>query len=605
ERFNTDLCNAVTGRNDSQALLEKIEQANLFLIPLDDERKWYRYHHLFRDLLQQRLHSQVDTTAINELHQSAAHYLQAQGLIDEAIRHYLAGAAPDQAATLIEQVGFERIGQGYLVRLRHWMDLLPLEIVRTRPWLALYRAWLLNLSGQPAALAQWLQETELSPQSAPTDLGEDMQAQIMTLHAYQMRHQGQIGLAIVTLRQVLQQETAGNYLTRSTAHINLGYNYWLTGQLTLAEQALQMAQSEAQTIQAVHAALMAKSTQAIVAVAQGHLRRAVQLCKETIQEGLVYTGGQPFASAGYAYAVLGNVWYEQNQWAKAESALHQALELGELVVDGTIIRRAIFGLAPLKQIAGDAVAAQTLWQRAFAADDTVEEPYVRLQQVRTWLVQAGLQGDQAALIQAGQWAATDSPPQIDQHTYIAAYTQMLYGWLDLLQGQADRTLKRLTPLLEAARTAGHTQHLIQLLAIRSLAHAAMGDTDLAHAQLHQLLHLTAPEGYIRIYVDMGEPMYDLLESLRMSSTDLLLADHGKQLLAAFAQPAGAQSGAEAASHIDSPSPTNVNRKSQIVNLIEPLSERELEILYLVAGGLSNSQLAETLIVTVGTVKKHL
>ncbi|MCB0111113.1 MAG: hypothetical protein KDE53_34565, partial [Caldilineaceae bacterium] len=85
ERFNTDLCNAVTGRNDSQALLEKIEQANLFLIPLDDERKWYRYHHLFRDLLQQRLHSQVDTTAINELHQSAAHYLQAQGLIDEAI----------------------------------------------------------------------------------------------------------------------------------------------------------------------------------------------------------------------------------------------------------------------------------------------------------------------------------------------------------------------------------------------------------------------------------------------------------------------------------------------------------------------------------------
>jgi LuxR family maltose regulon positive regulatory protein len=202
------------------------------------------------------------------------------------------------------------------------------------------------------------------------------------------------------------------------------------------------------------------------------------------------------------------------------------------------------------------------------------------------------------LAQASHWAAADSPPPIDQYTYIAAYAQLLCGWLDLLQGQAARTIQRLAPLIETARIAGHTQQLIQLLAIQALAHAATGDTALAHRELHQLLQLTAPEGYIRIYVDMGEPMCDLLERLRLSNTDLILAAYKQQLLAAFAPPSAQQHRIETILPIETPARTSVN-------LVEPLSEREREILRLVADGLSNSQLADKLIVTVGTVKKHL
>lgn len=600
ERFCADLCAAVTGLTDAQRLLIDLDHANLFLIALDDDRQWYRYHHLFRDLLHQRLRTQADAAAINELHQRAAHWYRAQALTDEAIRHYLAGAATDQAADLIEQVGFERIGQGYLFRLHRWLELLPSTLVRTRPKLALWWAWMLTLTGQPAALEKWLQEAELSVQGLPAPLAQDIQAQITIMYTYQLRRQGKLGLAIAQLQEVVSQCTPENFLTRSTANLNLGFNYWLTGQLALAEQALQTAQTDTKAIDAIHPVLMAKSTQANVAVTQGQLRRAIQLCEETIAEGLAHTGGQPFSSAGYAYAVLGNIWYEQNQWEKAESALTQALELGELVSDGTIIRRAIFRLAPLRHCAGDEDASRRLWQRALTADDTVEAPYVMLQQVRAWLVQANLTGDREALTKANQWAATPHQPPSDLHSYIAAYAQLLNAWLDLLQGQPHQTITRLMPLVESAREAGQIQHCLEMLAVQALAHAAVGDRTIAQVQLHQLLARTAPEGYIRLFVDLGEPMRLLLHDLRLTIADAGLVIYVDKVLAAF-DGFSLSDAAAAATQLAQDQP----RPSTMPTLIEPLTEREREILHLVADGLSNSEIADQLIVTVGTVKKHL
>ena len=221
--------------------------------------------------------------------------------------------------------------------------------------------------------------------------------------------------------------------------------------------------------------------------------------------------------------------------------------------------------------------------------------------------------DQDALAKASQWAKRYSQKPDGAHPYITTFAQTLVAWVEIMEGRSTQALTRLAPLIYAAKTAGHTQQWIQLLAIQTLAHAAVGDVTTAHAQLQHLLRVAAPEGYIRVFVDMGEPMHILLDSLRITSPDMALADYVDQLLAAFTPLSGPQSSTETAIQIETPSQINVNRqsfdmaqdKSKIQQLIEPLSEREVEILHLVADGLSNSQLADKLIVTVGTIKKDL
>lgn len=612
------LGDALTQSATGQATLRYLEQHNLLLVPLDDERQWYRYHHLFRDLLLQRLHTQYDATTINERHQRAAQWCAAHALTEEAIHHYLAAAAIDQAADLIEEIGYQLIGSGHLGRVGMWLDKLPRDLVRSRPRLILWQAWVLNLTGQPALLEEWLQETEINLQRVPAALAQDMRAQLITLHAYRTRRQGDFALAIAQLQQALADCAADNVLTRTAINLNLGFNYWMTGAFPLAEEALIATQREAGPIQAMHMVLLARGAQANVAVAQGKLRVARQLCEETIQSGFSVNGGRPFPSTGYAYAVLGNILYEQNELAQAETALQHALELGELMADGTVIRRAIFSLAPLRQLAGDDVAAQLLWQSAFATHDTVEEPQVALQQVRAWLVQAAVAANQDALTNAVQWATRYQQQQSAGNPYGAAFAETLIAWIELLQGQPAQALARLAPLIAAAAAAGQNHHLLQMLLLQTLAHAASGETTAAHTQLLTLLKLTAPEGYIRLFVDAGEPMRLLLSTVRAQrntpSDDRTLWAYVEHLCAAFG-PQPTTLGAPIATVSQTTGRDEAAGKpypfaaaqagSANTTLIEPLSDRELEILHLVADGLSNSAIAGTIIVTVGTVKKHL
>ncbi|MEZ4663968.1 MAG: hypothetical protein R2911_41065 [Caldilineaceae bacterium] len=283
DRFCADLGEAVTGQPNAQAVLTALEQANLFLIALDDERHWYRYHHLFRELLQQRLREHFDVATRQALHQRAADWYAAHELTDEAIQHYLAATAVAQAADLIEEVGYAAIGKSNLTRLRLWLEKLPVDLVRARPRLALWRAWVLNLTGQPALLEEWLQAAELNLHNVPTAVAQDIRAQIITLRAYETRRQGDFATANAQLQQALTDCAPDNLLTRTAINLNLGFNYWMTGQLTVANQVLETTQREAKLIQAPHVNLIAKGTQANVAVAQGKLRRAMQLCEDAIE----------------------------------------------------------------------------------------------------------------------------------------------------------------------------------------------------------------------------------------------------------------------------------------------------------------------------------
>ncbi|MEZ4870054.1 MAG: LuxR C-terminal-related transcriptional regulator [Caldilineaceae bacterium] len=625
ERFSASLCDALTGQQNGRAVLSYLEQGNLFLVALDDQREWVRYHHLFRDLLYHRLREQFGAAAIKTLHQRAAGWYAQHRLFDEAIHHHLTADDIEQAVELIEAVGFELIGQGYLFRLGGWLEKLPLDLIQVRPRLVLWRAWVLNLRGEPIALEEWLQAADLNLQTVPAPLAQDMQAQITTLLAYKTRRQGNLTLAIAQLQQALANCAADNLLTRTAVNLNLGFNYWLTGQLPQAEQALLAIQSDATHIGATHMLLLAQATRANVAVAQGKLHRAEQLCEEAIQAGLTHNHGRPFPSAGYAYAVLGGIYYERNLLAQAEEMLEQALTLGELMADGTVIRRAIFRLALLKQMKGEDDAATMLWQRAATVQDTVEESQVLLQQVRAWLVQAATTADQQTLSQASRWADTCKDRKVVTHSGAALCTQSLVAWVELQQGQPAAALTRLAPLLEAATAANQFQHRLEAMALQVLANAALGELTLARSHFGRLLTLAAPAGYVRTLVDYGEPMRLFMTAFRAHSGHTPTwstadggADYLTTLLTAFAPaasltddttilPAATMSAATAPpQEIVTQPPAGVVQAPPVSQpLIEPLSARELEILCLVADGLSNSEIANQLIVTVGTVKKHL
>jgi LuxR family maltose regulon positive regulatory protein len=593
QRLTAPLCDAVTGKKNGQQVLSHLGQANLFLIALDNRREWYRYHHLFRDLLGYQLGQAVSEAEIKQLHQRAAAWYAQHGFTDEAIHHALAAEDVNRAADLIEAAWSKLVGQGQLTRLLGWLEKLPDEFVRTRPLLCLGHAWILTLTGQFTTLELRLQDTERALSNAPPALTKDIEGQLATLHAYLDRHQGQIDLALAHLHQALADCAPDNLWVRCIANLNLGFNYWLSGEFSLAQPALHAARTNGQSIQAVYAILVAMAIQGDIYLAQGKLGQAARLYEEGIAFGLAHNGGQPFPPAGYAYAGLGRVLYERNELEQAKGYLAQAVELGELLADGTIIRRGIFFLAHLAQLAGDKAAAQTLWQRAQTAQDTVEAGQVMVHQVRSWLAQAAAASPQSPeLAQAARWAESYRRSQPDASSSQAALAQMTLAWVELAQGQAQQALARLTPLAEAAATAEQIHHLINILALQALAFAAEDDAEAALAALKRVLDLAAPEGYIRTFVDYGQPMQQLLQQATRQG---LAPDYVPKLLAAFPDLSLATNDLREDTH-------TVDPKSEIVNLVEPLNEREIAILRLMAAGLSNQAIAGELYLSLNTVK---
>jgi LuxR family maltose regulon positive regulatory protein len=542
----------------------------------------------------------VRAAEIKQLHQRAAAWYTQNGFTDEAIHHALAAEDAGQAAALIEGVGLNWIGQGQLSRLLGWLEKLPAHLVQTRPLLCLYHAWVLNLTGQTAALEARLQDTERVLFNAPPALVKDIRGQITTLRAYVARHQGRISLSIELLRQALVDCAPDNFFARTVINLNLGFNYWLTGQLTLADQPLQVARTDAQAIQAGYALLVAMAIQADLYVAQGKLRQAAQLYEEAIAYGLAHNGGRPFPPAGYAYAGLGGVLYEQNELAAAKDYLVQAIELGELLADGTIIRRGVFYLAPLRQMAGDSATVQVLWQQAQAATDTVEEKHVAVHQVRSWLAQAVWPPQAAELAPAVGWANAYRQSQPDPGSYQESFAQMTLAWVELAQGQTQQALARLDPLAIAA-TRGQSHRLIKILALQAMAHAAQGEAEAALAALNRALDLAAPEGYVRTFIDHGRPMQQLLQQAAMRA---IAPDYVSRLLAAFPDlpHLGRRDGQVLATDDLREDSQIVNPKSDSANLVEPLTDHELAILRLMAAGLSNQEIADQLYLSLNTIK---
>jgi LuxR family maltose regulon positive regulatory protein len=592
ERLCGRLCEAVTGDTGGQEMLENLEHANLFIIALDNEGVWYRYHPLFAEVLQARL-QQSHGERIPELHRRARNWHAQQGMMDEAVRHALAGADFAEAARLIEAVAGNMLRRGSSASLVRWLEAIPMEVTLEKPRLCLTRAWIYSL-GLAIDLEKAEEWAQLAVQAglANEKLNSDLSGEIAALHAMIAATRGEEKRSIEFSQQALT-ELSPDSPWRSAVTFGLGTAYLDSGDIAAAEKVFNEAVKLSKLDGVHYVQLAAASFLADIQVFQGHLSHAVELYQEVlnwVDPDLPQKGGI------MAHGGLANILYERNQ---LDDALAH-IQLGNEQLDQVGGAYATF---VLNRVLAHVQQAQGKWSDAL---DTLNQAYhlgksvhVSLVETQAAALRARLHLAQGELDAALTWAEESGLNINDAQTCHPGWREVEYLALARVlhaQCQNAEALYLLKRLMQAAQAEERYGSVIAILVLQSLLFQTQGKTARALECLEGALTLAEPEGYVRIFVNEGEPMRVLLADFQsnlrkkmgntVDNSSLRMLAYGEKLLAAFSQ-------------------TGPLETQDTWPTIEALSERELEILHLISIGLTNQEIAQTLTIAVSTVKSHI
>jgi LuxR family maltose regulon positive regulatory protein len=609
DRLTGSLCDAVcskgtaTGQDNGQHTLEMLEQANLFIVPLDNERHWYRYHHLFADLLRQRLH-QTQPDRLPTLHSKASEWYEQKGFIDEAIEHALRGQYFERAATLLEdQFGdnYEHIDQ---TLLRRWLAEMPEELVCSRPRLCILHAWNLFSFGHLDAAGRRLQtaekmldrdiDQELDSSPDKDQLSDtnrmELAGRVAVIRSFLVSYSGDMPGTIQYASQALEYLPEQELQWRSAALIALGDAYAGQGQMAAAHKARSDALAAGKASGDIYILTIVNLSLAEVLRQQGKLQQVIDICERQLKRA--DDGGiSESALVGWLFGIWGEVLAELNDLDRAIDQAKKGVKLAARGRDVFHIASSNLYLVRVLFSSGDITGAEDVIQSMENTAREYDLPLRTLLELSAWQVRMWLAQDK--LEAASQWVADRELDPQGELTYLHEMEYIVFARILIAQGRLGEATPLLQRLLEAAEAEERTSKVIEILILQTLAAHSGGDTDQAMSTLKQALTLAGPGGFIRIFVDEGPPMAELLT--RMKDEGGRMKEYVHKLLAAF--------GMQKDVH---PFDSAQDKSSSLIPqpLIEPLSEREIEVLQLIAEGLTNREIANRLYLSLNTVKVH-
>ncbi len=598
ERLCSSLCEAVMhdSSNNGQEMLEHLENLNLFLIPLDDKRQWYRYHHLFADVLQ------AQSNQSSDLHKRASEWFAQNNMPSDAIRHAFAAEDFGRAASLIERA-WPAIHRSFFQSpvFLSWVKSLPDELVRARPVLSTGYAWALLDIGELEAAEEKLRDAEIwldKQQRQPSEMivedeaeFDKLPATIAIARAYFSQAFGNVPETMMQASLALSLLPESDHLSRGPASALLGLAYWSIGELDEAHKSL--AEGMASLHKAGNIAFAISGTYGLadIRVVQGRLRDAVHTYEQSLK--LAKQHGEPvLQGTSDLYLGLSELYRELGDLQAANQYLEQSEQLGEQAGLSNWPYRFRLGQARLKQTQGELDSALNILHEAeqyYFRGPLPDVQSIAALKARLWIRQGKLE-KAFAWIRDGNLSAEDDLNFVNEFDHITLARVLIAQYKkDQDDDVIQEAMKFLQRILKATQDGGRTGSVIEIFILQALANQAQGNISDALDSLQQALTLAEPEGYVRIFVDEGNAMSHLLST---AETHGMMPSYVRMLLIAF----------EFDEHKKITYSTA--EPSLTKSLIEPLSKRELKVLQLIAQGLSNREIGEKLFLALDTVKGH-